>query len=596
MSWKYVQYENGKMKTTSSGGGGSSTLEGLDDTNISSPSNKQVLQYNSTQSKWVNSNPAVSDVKVDGTTVVNQNGVALITTPDIDKLGKVQIASPSDGQVLKYDGTTEKWINGTSETFTGVTDVQLDGTTVVNQNNVAVLTTPTMSKISDVYITGITNGQILKYNSSTNRWENSTGGGGASALSDLTDTNITSPTNNQILKYNSSTSKWENANGGSSGGVSDVTLDGVSVVNGNNVAVLTSPTIPVTDVKVDGTSVVSQGVALITSPTIPVTDVKVDGTSVVSQGVAQITSITPPVDDVLVNGTTVVDANKKAQIKSYKEVTQAQYESLPDSKLTDGILYAIKDGGAAIDGFPPLIYSDEEREVGVWRDGKPLYQKTLTGTFNNATTNQILELTNETIVKADGYLMLNDGSSNTIQLGAYLLNNYYCGWYVYSGSLYIFCSSGFANSNYAIVISYTKSTDTPGSGTWTTQGTVAHHYSTTEHVIGTWIDGKPLYEKVLEYTNLTVINTETDTYQNISLSSLNIDFMVDIDGIWERIWGTNNKRVAKFGFYEKTSSQVIHANIRWDAASSRLQHCIVIPSGQTCSWAKIIIRYTKSTD
>ena len=77
--------------------------------------------------------------------------------------------------------------------------------------------------------------------------------------------------------------------------VSDVTLDGASVVNAQGVAELTSPTIPVTDVTLDGTSVVTaQGVAALTSPTIPVTDVTVDGTSVVTQqGVAEITMPTP---------------------------------------------------------------------------------------------------------------------------------------------------------------------------------------------------------------------------------------------------------------------------------------------------------------
>ena len=50
--------------------------------------------------------------------------------------------------------------------------------------------------------------------------------------------------------------------------VSDVILDGASVVNAQGVAELTSPTIPVTDVTVDGTSVVTpQGVAEITMPT-----------------------------------------------------------------------------------------------------------------------------------------------------------------------------------------------------------------------------------------------------------------------------------------------------------------------------------------
>jgi len=56
---------------------------------------------------------------------------------------------------------------------------------------------------------------------------------------------------------------------GGSGDVTDVTLDGVSVVNQQTgVAELTSPTIPVTDVEVNGTSVVNaQGVAEV--PAIP---------------------------------------------------------------------------------------------------------------------------------------------------------------------------------------------------------------------------------------------------------------------------------------------------------------------------------------
>lgn len=71
------------------------------------------------------------------------------------------------------------------------------------------------------------------------------------------------------------------------------------------------------------------------------------------------------VDDVEVNGVSVVDANKVAKITSYKEVTQAEYDALPASKLTDGIAYFIKDsGGSGIDflkvvnGAVCLIYDD----------------------------------------------------------------------------------------------------------------------------------------------------------------------------------------------------------------------------------------------
>lgn len=44
------------------------------------------------------------------------------------------------------------------------------------------------------------------------------GGGGASAVSDLTDVNLTNLANGQILKYNSTSQKWENANESGGGG------------------------------------------------------------------------------------------------------------------------------------------------------------------------------------------------------------------------------------------------------------------------------------------------------------------------------------------------------------------------------------------
>lgn len=55
MSWKNVQYENGKLRTNN-GGGGASQLSDLSDVNITSVSNGQVLKYNALSSKWINAN------------------------------------------------------------------------------------------------------------------------------------------------------------------------------------------------------------------------------------------------------------------------------------------------------------------------------------------------------------------------------------------------------------------------------------------------------------------------------------------------------------------------------------------------------------
>ena len=60
-------------------GGGSSTLSDLTDTSISSPTNGQVLKYNSTSSKWENSTDADTHrpIKVNGSQVLGDNTTAL---------------------------------------------------------------------------------------------------------------------------------------------------------------------------------------------------------------------------------------------------------------------------------------------------------------------------------------------------------------------------------------------------------------------------------------------------------------------------------------------------------------------------------------
>lgn len=70
------------------------------------------------------------------------------------------------------------------------------------------------------------------------------------------------------------------------------------------------------------------------------------------------------VNDVLVNGVSVLDSNHDAQITSYEEVTQAQYDALPSSKLTNGIAYFIKDAPTPdtfltiVNGAVNIIFDD----------------------------------------------------------------------------------------------------------------------------------------------------------------------------------------------------------------------------------------------
>ena len=144
--------------------------------------------------------------------------------------------------------------------------------------------------------------------------------------------------------------------------------------------------------------------------------------------------------------------------------------------------------------YLPTIYSEEEREVGVWRDGKPLYQRTwvfssgLTVSYNSWTNTSIDSTDIENIVSVNA--THNDGTC-------------------YEGIMADPTRSSHTlvglqtsrNNNDASVkiltLQYTKISDTAGSGSWTPSGANAVHYSTNEQVIGTWIDGKPRYEITL---------------------------------------------------------------------------------------------------
>lgn len=78
-----------------------------------------------------------------------------------------------------------------------------------------------LTDLTDTAITSPTNGQTLVYDDTTNKWKNGAGGGGGSStLSGLTDVTISTPTDAQPLTYDNASSKWVNggiiptANGG----------------------------------------------------------------------------------------------------------------------------------------------------------------------------------------------------------------------------------------------------------------------------------------------------------------------------------------------------------------------------------------------
>lgn len=180
------------------------------------------------------------------------------------------------------------------------------------------------------------------------------------------------------------------------------------------------------------------------------------------------------------------------------------------------IVYGVQLGSNVtfLSEYASACYSTTEREVGCWVDGKPLYQKTFTQQLSGVTGSiDISALNAETAFIVDGFYDL--GVTN-IGLNEWLSNGNYAYTHVNNelSPPYIDCYCTWANSTITVTIQYTKTTDTAGSGTWTPTGTPTVHYSTDEQVIGTWIDGKSLYEKTVVYIPSGTISSNT-TIANI---------------------------------------------------------------------------------
>lgn len=96
------------------------------------------------------------------------------------------------------------------------------------------------------------------------------------------------------------------------------------------------------------------------------------------------------------------------------------------------------------------------------------------------------------------------------------------------------------------------------------------NYSTTEQVIGTWVDGKPVYELVVESTTTS-----------INVSALSIDKLIFVDVLSRRSSGEQSAATSG-------GRQLVYYNQSYNTISTE---------GYTSdTYICYILRYTKTTD
>lgn len=241
------------------------------------------------------------------------------------------------------------------------------------------------------------------------------------------------------------------------------------------------------------------------------------------------------------------------------------------------------------------IYSEQEREIGVWYDGKPLYQRTIITPFSSKTKGSRSWVTifegNQGFspkrafgtITIDNYatFIMNgvghdfaDASATNYAYATYSYNNTTG---ALSAVLRQYFYDGTASGYFTTTVQYTKNADTAGSGVWTPSGAYARHYSTDENIIGTYL-GKPLYSKVVTGLNVTAA-WQQQYYPNVAIPA-------PIANVKEVV----NSR----------------AIMNYDNGISRNSICSIIINNNNDTWALIvfdditinslILEYTKTTD
>lgn len=251
------------------------------------------------------------------------------------------------------------------------------------------------------------------------------------------------------------------------------------------------------------------------------------------------------------------------------------------------------------------LYSTDEKIVGCWVDGKPLYQRTFVSnepfTISDNTDNYnrvIADATNIELVSSEGFMVHSSGLRET--LPALYTSTDGLTYYSFIVKLSTIdgvpkicirisikaSTSSKSFSGYFVTVRYTKTTDTAikvGDG---------NDYSTDEQIIGTWIDGKPLYQKVVDCGK-----GPNATTKNVPHEVSNMDTCVKCTLLWNQGSGatsTGNKiGVEIAGAYAKLNDQNRPMVVGYIYQGNII---IVAENDQSSGDYVAILQYTKTTD
>ncbi len=220
--------------------------------------------------------------------------------------------------------------------------------------------------------------------------------------------------------------------------------------------------------------------------------------------------------------------------------TQAEYEAQA-SQIADGTVVQITDDEKAITFIEAEeIYSTDERMVGVWVNGKPLYKRSF------LFSTQVTVATTWT----DIGIVLDEADSiifgETQRSTAYAPLEFEIVPSTHHIRAVSYRSTSIPVGSF-VTLYYTKTADVAGSGDFVPSGAPAVHYSTEEQVVGTWIDGRTVYEKTW-----SIDNTNVSSWVTIDHNISNFDMAISVVGSYKQSSG--NQQTYIMPYYESSTA------------------------------------------
>lgn len=279
------------------------------------------------------------------------------------------------------------------------------------------------------------------------------------------------------------------------------------------------------------------------------------------------------------------------EVNVVRSMKKAEFDLLTDDEKK-GIINVTDITSGSGDSFQPVIYSEEEREIGVWKNGQPVYAIVLTTSVaKSITTSSWTRMEFTKPIPANIKEMVRMSYACNTQPNFY--EGFRLSWDNENHYFKMSCDhNGTFPDNTAIYIEYTKTTDQPGSGIWTPQGVPAIHYSENEVVVGTWINGKTLYGRTFVNENLSKAVVSSYDVYTIGTFDINAEMAFFITGA---LYETNDQRYFTLPYERSYSStQKVYQELYTDASGKLyILASSIRSSGFNFSKAYITAYYTK---